>query len=74
VLGGVLLLSMIDRGLNLMRVEVFLQQVVQGLIILFAMFIDAQRVRFQAPVSDDQPDEEDLAPAAPATGGGDGRP
>ena len=50
VLGGVLLLSMIDRGLNLMRVEVFLQQVVQGLIILFAMFIDAQRVRYRAPV------------------------
>ena len=53
VLGGVLLLSMIDRGLNLMRVEVFLQQVVQGLIILFAMFIDAQRVRFRAPVVED---------------------
>ena len=69
VLGGVLLLSMIDRGLNLMRVDVFLQQVVQGLIILFAMFIDAQRVRYTAPVAEDEGD--DVAPAAPApTGGG----
>jgi ribose/xylose/arabinose/galactoside ABC-type transport system permease subunit len=68
VLGGVLLLSMIDRGLNLMRVDVFLQQVVQGLIILFAMFIDAQRVRYRAPVKDDDP--ELTAPAAPAANGG----
>lgn len=49
-LGGVLLLSTIDRGLNLMRVSVFWIQVTQGLIILVAMFIDAQRVRFRAPV------------------------
>ncbi|MCY7417593.1 MAG: ABC transporter permease [Chloroflexi bacterium] len=49
-LGGVLLLSTIDRGLNLMRVSVFWIQVIQGLIILIAMFIDAQRVRFRAPV------------------------
>ncbi len=68
VLGGVLLLSMIDRGLNLMRVDVFLQQVVQGLIILFAMFIDAQRVRYHAPVAEDEP--EASAPAAPASIGG----
>jgi simple sugar transport system permease protein len=43
-LGGVLLLSTIDRGLNLMRVSVFWIQVIQGLIIMIAMFIDAQRV------------------------------
>jgi hypothetical protein len=29
---------------------VFLVQVIQGLIILIAVFIDAQRVRIQAPV------------------------
>lgn len=52
VLGGVLLLSTIDRGLNLMRVSVFWLQVIQGLIILLAMFIDAQRVRFRAPVEE----------------------
>lgn len=67
VLGGVLLLSIIERGLNLMRVEVFLQQVVQGLIILFAMFIDAQRVRYRAPVVEGDSDEP--APVAPAGGG-----
>jgi ribose/xylose/arabinose/galactoside ABC-type transport system permease subunit len=51
-LGGVLLLSTIDRGLNLMRVSVFWIQVIQGLIILFAMFIDAQRVRYRAPIEE----------------------
>jgi ribose/xylose/arabinose/galactoside ABC-type transport system permease subunit len=60
-LGGVLLLSTIDRGLNLMRVSVFWIQVIQGLIILFAMFIDAQRVRYRAPV------EAAAAPAKPPT-------
>jgi simple sugar transport system permease protein len=49
-LGGVLLLSTIDRGLNLMRVSVFWIQVIQGLIIMVAMFLDAQRTRFRAPV------------------------
>jgi len=47
-LGGVLLLSTIDRGLNLMSVSVFWVKVIQGLIIMLAMFIDAQRVRFSA--------------------------
>ena len=51
-LGGVLLLSTIDRGLNLMRVSVFWIQVIQGCIILVAMFVDAQRVRFRAPVEE----------------------
>ena len=46
-LGGVLLLSTIDRGLNLMQVSVFWVKVIQGLIILAAMFIDAQRVRLK---------------------------
>lgn len=48
-LGGVLLLSTIDRGLNLMRVSVFWIKVIQGLIIMLAMFVDAQRVRYHAP-------------------------
>jgi simple sugar transport system permease protein len=47
-LGGVLLLSTIDRGLNLMKVSVFWIKVIQGLIIMIAMFIDAQRVRYRA--------------------------
>ena len=46
-LGGVLLLSTIDRGLNLMHVSVFWIKVIQGLIILLAMLIDAQRVRLR---------------------------
>lgn len=46
-LGGVLLLSTIDRGLNLMQVSVFWIKVIQGSIILAAMLIDAQRVRLR---------------------------
>ena len=46
-LGGVLLLSTIDRGLNLMKVSVFWIKVIQGLIIMIAMFVDAQRVRYR---------------------------
>ena len=69
VLGGVLLLSTIDRGLNLMRVDVFVIDVIKGLIILFAMFIDAQRSRFRAPVEESA--EEPAPPAASAPAGGD---
>lgn len=47
-LGGVLLLSIIDRGLNLMQVSVFWIQSIQGFVILIAMFIDAQKVRIRA--------------------------
>jgi simple sugar transport system permease protein len=65
-LGGVLLLSTIDRGLNLMRVSVFWIQVIQGLIILIAMFIDAQKVRFRAPIVDVEPAPGGAAPAAAA--------
>ena len=71
VLGGVLLLSTIERGLNLMRVEVFYVEVIKGLIILFAMFIDAQRVRFRAPVA--EADGGDSAPAAPIPAGGEAK-
>lgn len=51
-LGGVLLLSTIDRELNLMHVSVFWIKVIQGMIIMLAMFIDAQRVRYRAPAGD----------------------
>lgn len=68
-LGGVLLLSTIDRGLNLMRVSVFWIQVIQGLIILFAMFIDAQRVRVQAPVEEAAGRGAGTTPTGAADGG-----
>ncbi|WP_395662201.1 ABC transporter permease [Aestuariivirga sp.] len=62
-LGGVLLLSTIDRGLNLMNVNVFWVKVIQGLIIMLAMFIDAQRVRFRSfeKVSHDAAGEQPAA-------------
>jgi ribose/xylose/arabinose/galactoside ABC-type transport system permease subunit len=44
-LGGVLLLSSITVGLNLMRVGVFWIESIQGFVILIAMFIDAQKGR-----------------------------
>ena len=43
--GGVLLLSAINSGLNLMEVSVFWIDVIRGLIILLAMLIDAQKIR-----------------------------
>jgi ribose/xylose/arabinose/galactoside ABC-type transport system permease subunit len=49
-LGGVLLLSAIDSGLNLMRVSSFWIDTVRGLIILFAMIVDAQKIRYKPPV------------------------
>jgi len=69
-LGGVLLLSTIDRGLNLMQVSVFWIQVIQGLIILIAMFIDAQKVRFQAPVVQPEPAAATTGSAARAASAG----
>ncbi len=45
-LGGVLLMSSLDSGLNLMRVSSFWIQTVRGVVILFAMFFDAQKSRF----------------------------
>jgi ribose/xylose/arabinose/galactoside ABC-type transport system permease subunit len=46
-LGGVLLLSSINSGLNLMRVSGFMIDAVRGVIILLAMLIDAQKVRIK---------------------------
>jgi ribose/xylose/arabinose/galactoside ABC-type transport system permease subunit len=48
-LGGVLLLSSINSGLNLMRVSGFAIDMVRGIVILAAMLIDAQKVRYKAP-------------------------
>jgi len=46
VLGGVLVLSVIDNGLNLMDVNPFLIQGVRGLIILVALLVDAQKIHY----------------------------
>jgi ribose/xylose/arabinose/galactoside ABC-type transport system permease subunit len=48
--GGVLLLSTIGTGLNLMDISEFWIGTVRGSIILIAMLIDAQKVRYAAPV------------------------
>jgi ribose/xylose/arabinose/galactoside ABC-type transport system permease subunit len=44
---GVLLLSIIDHGLNLMQVDPFFINAVRGAIILIALLIEAQKVRFR---------------------------
>lgn len=59
--GGVLLLASINAGLNLMRVSVFWVQAIQGFVILIAMFIDAQKVRFRGA-----PDAASAAPGGAA--------
>jgi len=47
-LGGVLLLSTIDSGLNLMRVSAFMIDAIRGAMILLAMLIDAQKIRYKS--------------------------
>ena len=47
-LGGVLLLASINSGLNLMRVSGFMIDAIRGAIILLAMLIDAQKVRYKS--------------------------
>ena len=47
--GGVLLLSAIGTGLNLMDISEFWIGTARGVIILIAMLIDAQKVRYAAP-------------------------
>lgn len=58
-LGGVLLLATISAGMNLMNVSVYWVQTIRGLIILVAMLIDAQKVRFASAAAG--------APTQPAT-------
>ncbi|HTU02052.1 MAG TPA: ABC transporter permease [Candidatus Sulfotelmatobacter sp.] len=50
-LGGVLLLSLINSGLNLMRVSGFAIDMVRGIVILAAMLIDAQKLRYRQPTA-----------------------
>ncbi len=50
-LAGVLLLSVVDNGLNLMEVDPFWVNGVRGLIILVALLIEAQKVRFKPYVA-----------------------
>ncbi len=48
-LGGVLLLSAIAAGLNLVNISPFWLDPVRGLVILLAMLLDAQKTRFRLP-------------------------
>jgi ribose/xylose/arabinose/galactoside ABC-type transport system permease subunit len=48
-LGGVLLLSSINSGLNLMQVSGFAIDMVRGIVILAAMLLDAQKLRYRNP-------------------------
>lgn len=50
VFAGVLLLSVVDHGLNLMQVDPFWINGVRGLIILVALLIEAQKVRVKLHV------------------------
>lgn len=55
-LGGVLLLTIISAGLNIMSVNVFWVETIRGLIIIIAMLIEAQRVRYISPtIKKEQP-------------------
>lgn len=45
--GGVLLWGILDTGLNIMQVSPFWIEVSRGLLLLFAVFLDAMRVRYQ---------------------------
>jgi ribose/xylose/arabinose/galactoside ABC-type transport system permease subunit len=44
---GVLLLSIVDNGLNLMKVNPFWVNSIRGAIILAAIFVEAQKFRFK---------------------------
>ena len=46
-LGGVLLLSVLAAGLNLVNISPFWLDLVRGLVILFAMLLEAQKARFR---------------------------
>jgi ribose/xylose/arabinose/galactoside ABC-type transport system permease subunit len=65
---GVLLLSVIDNGLNLMSVDPFWINGIRGLIILLALLIDAQKVRFQLY---EKKTSRGRTPAAASSGGAD---
>jgi ribose/xylose/arabinose/galactoside ABC-type transport system permease subunit len=48
---GVLLLSIVDNGLNLMQVNPFWVNGIRGAIILAAIFVEAQKFRFKPRVT-----------------------
>ncbi len=50
VLGGVLLLSIVDNGLNLMALDPNAVRGIRGLIILIALIIEAQKFRYKPKV------------------------
>jgi ribose/xylose/arabinose/galactoside ABC-type transport system permease subunit len=45
-MGGMLLWGMIDTGLNLMKVDPLIIDLIRGLLLLFAMLLDALKVRY----------------------------
>jgi ribose/xylose/arabinose/galactoside ABC-type transport system permease subunit len=49
--GGVLLWGILDTGLNIMQVSPFWIEVSRGLLLLFAVFLDAMRIRYQRRVA-----------------------
>jgi len=58
---GVMLLSIIDNGLNLMEVDPFWVQGIRGMIILLALLIEAQKFRYKPKIIRDpieKPTEE----------------
>jgi ribose/xylose/arabinose/galactoside ABC-type transport system permease subunit len=64
--GGILLLSAIGAGLNLMDVSEFWIGTVRGLVILLAMLIEAQKARYTAPAAR----AEEKPAAVPASSSG----
>jgi len=50
-LGGVLLLSALGAGLNLINISPFWLDPARGLVILLAMLLDAQKTRFKLPAA-----------------------
>ena len=50
IIGGVLLWSILDTGLNIMGVSPFWIDVSRGMLLLFAVLLDALRVRYQHKV------------------------
>jgi ribose/xylose/arabinose/galactoside ABC-type transport system permease subunit len=67
--GGVLLLAAISSGLNLTDVNAFWIDPIRGGVILLAMLIDAQKVRYRAPVVKSAPTPASASPGAPPTSG-----
>jgi len=59
--GGVLLLSAIASGLNLVQVSAFWVDTIRGVIILFAMLVDAQKVRYRSMSINAGPTKSDVA-------------